>query len=523
MKVLMLSPRMPLSFLSFSKAMRRQGCKAPYPSLSLITVAALLPREWQLRLVDMNVEAVTEPMWDWADLVMISGLIMQRENMLALIREAKDRGKTVVAGGAYPSTMPEEVFQAGVDFLIKGEGENTIPLFLEALAERRPGGLIESDTWPDLADSPIPRYDLLNLKAYSVLCIQTSRGCPHDCEFCDVVQLYGRRTRYKEPHQVIAELETIYHLGWRGPVFVCDDNFIGNKTRTRALLKELILWSKSHGEPFVFQTQATVSLGEDVALIDLMTEANFAEVLLGIESPDKEALTISDKHHNRLASMEEAINRIKANGLSIVGSFILGMDGEKPGAGDRIISLIEATNIPLVLINLLQPIPSTRLWQRLKREGRLLEERFQEAPNFGTFGMGTFFIPNRPEEQVISEYLKVWTTAYEPRRFLERTYRYFLDMRPTRATTARLQGTPLSPTEAPKSLRQQLSDAYAFLSFSWQFGVVYPTRWQYWRQLLGIWRKNPSRVINYLSICGLGEDMFDYRDLACRRLSGTPE
>jgi radical SAM superfamily enzyme YgiQ (UPF0313 family) len=208
--------------------------------------------------------------------------------------------------------------------LIKGEGENTIPLFLEALAERRPGGLIESDTRPDLADSPIPRYDLLNLKAYSVFCIQTSRGCPHDCEFCDVVQLYGRRTRYKEPHQVIAELESIYHLGWRGPVFVCDDNFIGNKTRTRALLKELILWSKSHGEPFVFQTQATVSWGEDVALIDLMTEANFAEVLLGIESPDKEALTISDKHHIRLASMEKAINRIKANGLSIVGSFILG-------------------------------------------------------------------------------------------------------------------------------------------------------------------------------------------------------
>ena len=445
MKVLMLSPRMPLSFLSFSKAIRRRGCKAPYPSLSLITVAALLPREWQLRLVDMNVEAVTEPMWDWADLVMISGLIMQRENMLALIREAKDRGKTVVAGGAYPSTMPEEVFQGGVDFLIKGEGENTIPLFLEALAERRPGGLIESDTWPDLADSPIPRYDLLNLKAYSVLCIQTSRGCPHDCEFCDVVQLYGRRTRYKEPHQVIAELETIYHLGWRGPVFVCDDNFIGNKTRTRALLKELILWSKSHGEPFVFQTQATVSLGEDVALIDLMTEANFAEVLLGIESPDKEALTISDKHHNRLASMEEAINRIKANGLSIVGSFILGMDGEKPGAGDRIIALIEATNIPLVLINLLQPIPSTRLWQRLKREGRLLEERFQEASNFGTFGMGTFFIPQRPEEQVISEYLKVWTTAYEPRRFLERTYRYFLDMRPTRATTRPAPGDPPVP------------------------------------------------------------------------------
>jgi radical SAM superfamily enzyme YgiQ (UPF0313 family) len=514
---------MPLSYLSFSKAIRRRGCKAPYPSLSLITVAALLPREWQLRHVDMNVKAVTDPMWAWADLVMISGMIMQRENMLALVREAKNRGKTMVAGGAYPSTMPEEVFQGGVDFLIKGEGENTISLFLEALAEGRTGGLIESETRPDLANSPCPRYDLLNLKAYSGLCIQTSRGCPHDCEFCDVVQLYGRRIRYKEPHQIIAELETIYNLGWRGPVFVCDDNFIGNKTRTRALLNELIPWSKSHGEPFVFQTQATVSLGEDVALIDLMTEANFSEILLGIESPDEEALTISDKHHNRLASMEEAINRIKAHGLSIVGSFILGMDGEKPGAGDRIIALIEATNIPLVLTNLLQPIPGTRLWQRLKREGRILEERFQESPNLGTFGIGTFFIPQRPEAQVIAEYLKVLATVYEPRRFLERIYRYFLDMRPTRANIARSQGNPQPSTEAPLPLHRRLMDIYAFLAFSWQFGVVSSTRWQYWRQLLGIWRKNPSRMINYLSICGLGEDMFDYRDLACRRLSGMPE
>lgn len=522
MKVLLIFPPMPQSFFSFSKVMRQIGCKAHLPSLSLITVAALLPREWQLRLVDMNVEPLTEPMLAWAEMVMISGMIIQRSNMLALIREAKAWGKTVVVGGAYPSSMPEEALQAGADFLLRGEGEITIPLFLAALAQGRPGGLIESNARPDLATSPIPRFDLLNLKDYLVLCIQTSRGCPHNCEFCEVVQLYGRRPRYKEPRQVIAELETIYRLGWRGGIFVCDDNFIGNKTRARAILAELLPWSKSRGEPFVFITQATVSLGQDVALIDLMTEANFVEVFLGVESSDEEALTASDKHHNRLAPLEESLNRIKANGLSIIGSFILGMDGEKPGAGDRIISLIEATSIPLVMIHLLQPAPNTRLWQRLEQEGRLLAKQFIESPNADSIGVSSFFIPNRPEEEIIAEYLKVWTTVYEPRRFLERSYRFFLEMRPTRAALARRQGKPLPPPEAPKPLRKKLREVYTFLVFSWQLGVVASTRWQYWRQLLSILRKNPSRAQGYLATCGRAQDMFQLRDLICRRLSGAP-
>jgi radical SAM superfamily enzyme YgiQ (UPF0313 family) len=521
MKVLLIFPHMPRSFFSYSKAVHRMGWKALFPSLSLITVAALLPREWQLRLVDENVEPVTDRMWAWAEMVMISGMIIQRPNMLALIREAKTRGKTVVVGGAYPSSLPEEVWQAGVDFLIKGEGENTIPLFLAALAQGQPGGVIECDAKPDLATSPIPRFDLLNLKDYANLAIQTSRGCPHNCEFCDVVQLYGRRPRYKKPSQVIAELETIYGLGWRGSIFVCDDNFIGNKTYARAILRELIPWNKGHGEPFGFGTQATVSLGQDLALIDLMTEANFGEVFLGIESPDEEALTASHKHHNRPAVMEESINQIKANGLSILGSFILGMDGEKPGAGDRIISFIEATNLPLAMVNLLQPAPNTRLWQRLEQEGRLLVDRFMQSPNLDSIGEGSFFIRSRPEEQVIAEYLKVWTEIYEPRRFLARTYRFFLGMRPTRAAMAQLQGQTLLTATPPASAsrRQKIMDVYMFLTLSWQLGIVSSARWQYWRQLLGILRKNPTRIIGYLVTCIQGEDMFHLRDLIHQRLS----
>lgn len=520
MKVLLIFPSMPQSFFSYPKLVHYMGCKALLPPLGLITVAALLPQEWQLRLVDLNVEPLKEQMWGWADLVMLSGMIIQRQNLLALIREAKARGKTVVVGGPYASSLPEEVLEAGADFVVRGEGENTIPLFLEGLARGQLGGVIQCDSRPDLTTSPIPRFDLLNLKGYFKLSIQTSRGCPHDCEFCDVVQLYGRRPRYKEPRQVIAELETLFRLGWRGQIFVGDDNFIGSKLHARAILRELTPWSKIRGEPFLFTTQATVDLGQDVALIDQMTAANFVNVFLGIESPEEEALIRSHKHHNRRAAMEESIEAIKANGLSIIGSFILGMDGEQPGTGERIISFIEATNIPLVMVNLLQPAPHTRLWQRLQQEGRLLEDGIQKSTAPDSIGVEQLFLPSRPREQIMAEYHQVWDTIYEPGRYLERTYRFFLGMRPTRAAIAWRQGKSLPPTAAPQTkvpLRRKLREIYLFLRFSWQFGLASSTRGQYWRQLLGLARKNPSRLLGYLVLCVSGEDIFDLRDLLRQR------
>jgi radical SAM superfamily enzyme YgiQ (UPF0313 family) len=521
MKVLLLYPITPLSFFSSLKLFPQMGCRALIPPLSLITVAALLPREWQLRLVDLNVEAVTDQEWDWADLVMISGMLVQRQNLLALIREAKARGKTVVVGGPYATSLPEEVLKAGADFVVRGEGENAVPLFLEALAQGRRGGIIVCDARPDLAASPIPRFDLVNLKHYIAVAIQTSRGCPHDCEFCDVVQLFGRRPRYKEAGQVINELEAIYRLGFRGPIFVSDDNFIGSKTHVRAILHELIPWSKSRGEPFVFITQATVDLGQDVPLINLMTEANFVEVFLGLESPDEEALIRSAKHHNRRSPMLEDVKTIQANGLSVMGSFILGMDGERPGAGDRIISFIEAANIPMVMINLLQPAPHTRLWRRLQQEGRLLDEEFRNSTELDSIGGRQFFIPSRPQEKIMAEYQKVWETIYEPSRYLARCYRFFLGMRPTRAEIARCQGKILPPPLVPpakKPQRRKLLELYVLLRFSWQLGIVSSTRWQYWRQLLGMIRKNPSRLQGYLANCAKTEDLCCLRDLVRHRL-----
>jgi radical SAM superfamily enzyme YgiQ (UPF0313 family) len=500
--------------------MQAIGRKALMPPLSLITVAALLPREWRLRLVDLNVEPLTDQLWSWADLVMLSGLILQRQNLLSLVREAKFRGKTVVVGGPYATSLPEEVLAAGADFVVRGEGETTIPLFLEVLARGQRGRVIKCDSRPDLTISPIPRFDLVNLYDYADLAIQTSRGCPHDCEFCDVVQLYGRRPRYKEPRQVVAELETIFQLGWRGPVFICDDNFIGNKTHARAILREMTRWSKSRGEPFIFNTQATANLGRDAALIDQMTEANFVEVFLGIESLEDDALNISQKYQNHLISMVESIETIKANGLSIMGSFILGMDGEQPGAGERLISFIERTSIPINMVNLLQPVPYTRLWQRLQREGRLLEEEIWKSEDLDSIGVTQFFIPSRPREQILAEYQQIWDTIYEPRRYLERCYRFFLGMRPTRAALARRQGKRLPSASVPPAkipLRARLREIMVLLRFSWLLGFVYTTRWQYWRQLLGMIRKNPSRLAAYLVSCARAEVMFSLRDVLRQR------
>jgi len=494
------------------------------PPLGLLTVAALLPREWQLHLVDLNAATLTDQQWNWADLVLISGMLIQRQNLLALIREAKARGKTVVVGGTYATSLPEEVLGAGADFVVRGEGENSLPLFLEALAQDQPGGIIHCDTHPDLTASPIPRYDLLNMEKYLFLAVQTSRGCPHDCEFCEVVQLFGRRPRYKEPRQVIAELEAIYRLGWRKRIFICDDNFIGSKIHARAILRELTPWSKSRGEPFVFLTQTTVDLGQDVPLIDEMTEANIVEVFLGIETPEEEALARSHKHHNRRVSMQESIRRIQANGLSIMGSFILGMDGETDCAADRIISLIETTSIPVVMVNLLQPAPHTRLWKRLEQEGRLLIEEMQSATELDSIGTRQFFLPSRPREQIMAEYLKIWETIYEPGAYLARAHRYFLGMRPTRAALARSRGqtSPPQPVpSAPNSRRRRWRHFYTFLLCSWRLALG-PSTWrQFWRQLLDLARKNPSRVVSYLILCANGDSMFDWRDLLRQRLAGA--
>ncbi|MFZ5452048.1 MAG: B12-binding domain-containing radical SAM protein [Thermodesulfobacteriota bacterium] len=509
MRALLVCPEFPLSFWSFQKSCRLRGNKTVNPPLGLLTVAALLPASWELRLADLNTRSLTEDDWQWADLILISAMYIQRAGLLALVREAKRRGKTVVAGGPHPTSLPGAVLEAGCDYVVRGEGENTIPLLLEAMKLGKTG-IIENEEKPDMSASPIPRFDLLGLDDYVAFSIQTSRGCPFDCEFCDVVNLFGRVPRYKSPKQVINELEALHRLGVRGPLFICDDNFIGSRKKAQALLQDILVWSQSRGEPFRFLTQASINLGQDPEMMDLMTAANLREVFIGIESPDENVLQASHKYQNVKNPLLESLHNLKENGMEVMGSFIIGLDGERKGAGERICAFIEQADIPVNMLGVLQAAPYTRLWYRLEQEGRLRPDVGDDAGTFSPMNL----TPDRPEAEIMQEYVDAWDYLYEPSRYLARTYRYYLAMGPARLNRAAGSGRT-SPPDRNHSRglngRQLLIGIKAFFKILWWQGLRPLYRRQVWAQLLGMWQQNPTRFQQYLATCIQGEDLFDLR------------
>ncbi len=503
-----MNPAFPNDFWSLNLNVKLVGAKSLFPPLGLLTVAALLPRQWEIRLVDLNTRRVEEEDWQWAQVVMIAGMIPQREGLLSLVRESKRRQKITVVGGPFATSYSEEVVAAGCDFLFVGEAEDTIHEFLRSLEEGRTRVTFSSGTKPDLSATPIPRFDLVRLDDYARVGVQTSRGCPFDCEFCDVVNMFGRKIRYKKPDQVIAELETLYRLGGKRDVFICDDNFIGSRTHAKEILEKLIPWSRDQGEPFTFSTQVSVNLGQDQEMIDLMTEANFSTVFMGIETPDVDTLTLTGKLQNVRDPLVESINNVTKNGLSVVGSFILGFDGEKKDAGQRICSFVEETSIPLVMLLILHALPNTKLWKRLQSEGRLIDE--ERALDSSVVNKPNFH-PTRPVEEIIAAYASTWDYLYEPPRYLARTYRYYLSMRPTRSALAGKKEDRRNSRngDSPRAQgRAVLKNVVAAASLIWWQGVRPSYRAQFWRQLLGMWRRNPSRIVRYFTDCLLGENMF---------------
>jgi radical SAM superfamily enzyme YgiQ (UPF0313 family) len=486
--------------------------------MGLLTVASLLPPEWELRFIDSDARPPGEADWQWADLVFLSGMINHRDGVLALTQEIKQRGKTLVVGGTYATVLPDEVLGAGADFVVRGEGETAIPLLLEALAEGRPGRVIEAPGKPELSSSPAPRYDLVNFHDYNCLGVQTCRGCPHDCEFCDVTSLFGRRVRVKTVAQVLAELDSLFQLGWQDRVFFTDDNFIGNRAYAKKLLKELISWNQSRGEPFSFWTQTSLDLGREPELIDLMTRANFATVFIGIESADAAALSRAGKRQNLREPLVQSLNTITANGLTVMGSVILGMDGEEPGAGARLAELVEAASLPQVMINLLVALPNSPFWHRLSREGRLLSPR----GNLDSLLPWPTFVASRPGGQVLQEYLELWDRLYEPKNFLERTTRYYLQMRPTRAALGQAEEKLPVTVRRPRlrlteRLRGSCFDLYSFLILIWRWSWQRGLGREFLARFREIRRKNPTRWRKFLVSCFWGEDLMRLREIIRRK------
>ncbi|HEY9827502.1 MAG TPA: DUF4070 domain-containing protein, partial [Stenomitos sp.] len=343
-----------------------------------------------------------------------------------------------------------------------------------------------------------------DLNAYDNMSIQFSRGCPFQCEFCDIIVLYGRKPRTKTPEQLIAELNRLYDLGWRRTIFLVDDNFIGNKRNVKLLLRALKDWMAEHEYPFTFNTEASVDLAQDPELMELMVECNFNAVFLGIETPDEESLALTKKFQNTRDPLSEGVDAIIRSGLRVMAGFIIGFDGEKSGAGDRVVKFVEKTAIPTPLFSMLQALPDTALWHRLEKEGRL---RNAEANINQTTLMN--FQPTRPIEEIAREYVAAFSKLYDPVVYLDRTYRHFLKL-----------GAPRHKTKLRKVSWKNIQ---ALITVFWRQGVVRETRWKFWTYLIGIWRNNPTVWQHYLSVCALNEHFLEYREIVQTQIEAQLE
>ncbi|XGV97872.1 MAG: B12-binding domain-containing radical SAM protein [Leptolyngbya sp. BL-A-14] len=504
MKALLLYPQFPQSFWSYDRFMEIAGLKAVIPPLGIITVAALLPPEWDIRFYDRNVAVESDADWEWCDLVILSAMLVQKLDFQALIQKALRLGKKVAVGGPYPTSVPQDALDFGAQFLILDEGEMTIPQFLDAIDRGETQGIFRSPDKPDVTQSPMPRFDLLQQDAYLMMAIQFSRGCPFNCEFCDIISLYGRKPRTKEPSQAVGELQTLYDLGWRGSLFIVDDNFIGNQRNVKRFLRELIPWMQQHNYPFTFITEASVNLAEDDELLQLMGEAGFYAVFLGIETPDQDSLQVTQKLQNTRNPLVEACRKINEAGLLIYAGFILGFDGERAGAGDRIQAFIEQTSIPQPMLGILQALPNTALWERLKKEQRLFENNSHPTGDQNTL---MNFHPTRPIAEIAREYVQGFWTLYEPQNYLRRCLQQCLKLGPSKTQKQTMQ------LSLSKGLR-------LFTQLIWHQGIRRSEiRGQFWHQLWIVLSQRPQVLTMYLGLCAAGEHFWEYRALARERIT----
>jgi len=503
MRVLLIYPQFPPSFWSFENTLKLINLKAQLPPLGMVTVAALLPQTWEFKLVDRNVRDVTASEWDWAELVIVSAMIVQKEDFARQIQQAKQRGKLVAVGGPYATALPQEAEAAGADFLVLDEGEITLPMLVAALERGDTQGIFRANgEKPAVTETPVPRFDLLQMDAYAEMSVQFSRGCPFQCEFCDIIVLYGRKPRTKTPAQLLAELQCLYDLGWRKSIFVVDDNFIGNKRNVKLFLQALKPWLEERNYPFSFGTEASVNLAEDQELMDLMVSCNFGTVFLGIETPDADSLERTRKFQNNRDPLRESVLTIARSGLRIMAGFIIGFDGEKPGAGQRIVEFVRDTAIPTAMLSMLQALPDTALWHRLQKEGRLLNGK-------GDIHQATLmnFAPTRPLVEVTREFVDAFWNLYEPESMLKRTYQHYLIL--GEARRQRYQKRSKSHKKMP------INWVYvrALLILCWRQGVKRSTRWQFWLYLGHILWRYPQVVSSYLSVCAQAEHFLEYRQI----------
>ncbi|MEJ8476251.1 B12-binding domain-containing radical SAM protein [Roseibium algae] len=421
--VLLVYPRFSAgSFWNYGATCEMVGAKYPAPPLGLITVAAMLPDSWDVRLVDRNTDELEDADLEWADVVFSGGMLPQQADSLHIIKMCKEKGIPVAVGGPDATSSPP-VYESA-DFRVLGEAEGILEKFIEAWERGERSGTFTAEKFKaDVTTSPIPRFDLLNFKNYVQVNVQFSRGCPFTCEFCDIIELYGRRPRTKRNEQMLAELDRLYELGYRGHVDFVDDNLIGNKKAVKAFLPELIKWQKAHNNAFEMSTEASLNLADDKALLKMMQEARFFSVFIGIESPDPAVLVATSKKQNTRRDIAKSVHQIYEAGIWVLAGFIVGFDEESDHVANEITALIEEAAIPVSMAGLLFALPNTQLTRRLEKEGRLHSgfEEFDAADDFGdqcTSGLN--FEPQRERVAILKDYREIVDRIYAPDAYFGR-------------------------------------------------------------------------------------------------------
>jgi len=482
MRVLLVYPEFPDTYWSFRHALTFEGKKAAFPPLGLLTVSAMLPATWERRLVDMNVDELWPDDIEWADMVFVSAMIVQNESLEKVVDLCRSMNKKVVVGGPYVSTSSERLPEA--DHIFIGEAETTLPEFINDINLGIARKIYKADERPSLLNTPVPDLSLIDLEKYSAMNVQYSRGCPFQCEFCDIIEIYGRIPRTKSNEQMLAELDALKSAGWRGLVFIVDDNFIGNKKNVRLFMPDLIEWSRSNEQPFSFITEASVNLAEDDALLQQMEDAGFRRVFLGIETPVEDSLKEAQKGQNTRRDLLESVHKIQSYGMEVMAGFIVGFDSDPEDIFELQMKFIRESAIPLAMVGLLTALPDTQLWRRLEKEGRLLE-----VSSGNNTDCSINFVPKMDTTRLVEGYKSILRNIYGPREYYQRA----LDC------LSRFHQNRIEPRKT-----SMLEDLKAFYKIVMTLGIRDSERAAFWNYLYRVVRFYPRDFAHGLTLAAMG-------------------
>ncbi|MBE0572041.1 MAG: B12-binding domain-containing radical SAM protein [Ignavibacteriaceae bacterium] len=481
-RCLLIHPKFsPYSFWNFVEVSKIVGAKYQAAPLGLMTVAALLPKDWDIKLIDTNVEPLLDEHFAWADLVFTGGMLPQQIAILDIINLSHQKNKPVVVGGPDPTSQPH-LYQSA-DYLVLGEGENTIPMFLKDLANGSKGGEYTSSEYADMTNAVVPRFDLIKFENYIHLNIQFTRGCPFNCEFCDIIELYGRKPRSKTPEQMVKELEALYDLNYRGHIDIVDDNFIGNKKQVKETLRAIKVWSKKNKYPFYFGTEASINLADDDELLELMRDVDFRLVFTGLETPEDEVLEKANKKTNMNRSIVEATKKISSYGMVVNAGFIIGFDNENGQTAKRMNDFIQDTGICVAMLGLMYALPNTKLTKRLALEGRLFEESSiftDTTTQIDQASSGLNFITLRPRINILKDFVDVISYIYTPENYYKRVIDTCLNLKVT--------------NKHKYNFKKILKNLRSFSRILRKVGFNRATGKQFWKMFFTVLLKNPKAI-----------------------------